>query len=157
SYLLADELQHSSDELTRMARTFVATGDPEFERRYQEILDIRRGKRPRPEHYDSVYWQLASQATADANRKGAPVSLHTLMHDADFTKAELAKLDEALARSDTLVQAELTAMNAAKGRFVDGLDRRVEGPPDRDLALRMLHAPEYHDAKAGIMRFIEDF
>ena len=32
SYLLADELRQSSDDLTRLARTYVATGNEEYER-----------------------------------------------------------------------------------------------------------------------------
>ncbi|HUR22741.1 MAG TPA: hypothetical protein VMZ73_02610, partial [Acidimicrobiales bacterium] len=31
SFLLADELRQTSDDLTRMARTYVQTGDPKFE------------------------------------------------------------------------------------------------------------------------------
>lgn len=31
SYLLADELRQSSDDLTRLARTYVVSGDPKWE------------------------------------------------------------------------------------------------------------------------------
>jgi methyl-accepting chemotaxis protein len=41
SYLLADELRQSSDDLTRLARTYVVSGDVEWEKQYFEILDIR--------------------------------------------------------------------------------------------------------------------
>ncbi len=44
SLLLANELRQSSDDLTRMARTFVVTGDPSYQQHYQDILDIRNGK-----------------------------------------------------------------------------------------------------------------
>ena len=47
SYLLADELRQSSDDLTRTARTFVVTGDFKFERMYWEILVIRNGEASR--------------------------------------------------------------------------------------------------------------
>ena len=39
---LAHELRRSSDELTRLARTYVVTGNPEFEREYWHVL-ARRG------------------------------------------------------------------------------------------------------------------
>ena len=52
SYQLADELRHSSDDLTRFARTYVVTGDPKFERYYWDVLGIRNGQKPRPEHYE---------------------------------------------------------------------------------------------------------
>jgi CHASE3 domain sensor protein len=37
SYLLADQLRQSSDDLTRMVRTYVVTGDPIYKQHYQEI------------------------------------------------------------------------------------------------------------------------
>ena len=55
SFLLADELRQSSDDLTRMARTYVLTGDARYKLAYQAILDIRNGKRPRPIAYQNVY------------------------------------------------------------------------------------------------------
>ena len=41
SYLLADELRQSSDDLTRLVRTYTVTGDPKWAAQYQEVLDIR--------------------------------------------------------------------------------------------------------------------
>ena len=46
SYLLADELRQSSDDLTRLGRTFAITGDAKYEEQYFAILDIRNGKKP---------------------------------------------------------------------------------------------------------------
>ena len=37
SFLVADELRQSSDDLTHMARAYVATGNPKFERMYLDI------------------------------------------------------------------------------------------------------------------------
>ncbi len=39
SFLLADELRQSSDDLTRMIRTYAATGNPIYKKHYEEILD----------------------------------------------------------------------------------------------------------------------
>ena len=58
SYQLADELRQSSDELTRFARTYAATGDERFEKYYWKVLDIRNGLSVRPEGYEGVYWDL---------------------------------------------------------------------------------------------------
>src|SRR5687768_11329276 len=58
SFLAADELRQSSDDLTRMARAYVATGDPRFERIYFDILAIRNGDKERPPHYERGYWDL---------------------------------------------------------------------------------------------------
>src|SRR4051794_18590219 len=51
SLLLAGELGQSSDDLTRMVRTYVVTGDPTYKKNFQDILDIRDGKKARPEGY----------------------------------------------------------------------------------------------------------
>ena len=45
SYLLASELRQSSDDLTRLGRTYVVTGDPSYEQQYNRVLDIRNGRR----------------------------------------------------------------------------------------------------------------
>ena len=46
SFQLADELRHSSDDLTRMVRSYIVTGNPRYKQHYQEILAIREGKKP---------------------------------------------------------------------------------------------------------------
>ena len=58
SYKLADQLRQSSDDLTRMVRTYAATGDSTFEEYFYTILNIRDGKVPRPEHYDRIFWDF---------------------------------------------------------------------------------------------------
>jgi hypothetical protein len=56
SYKLADELRQSSDDLTRMVRTYSITGDPIYKEYFQQILDIRNGISPRPENYSGIFW-----------------------------------------------------------------------------------------------------
>src|SRR5665213_2128867 len=51
SLQLANELFQSSEDLTKMARSYVTTGNPIYEKFFFEILDIRNGKRPRPQDY----------------------------------------------------------------------------------------------------------
>ena len=45
---LAAELRQSSDDLTRMVRTYVVTGDARFKRHFEEVLAIRNGLLERP-------------------------------------------------------------------------------------------------------------
>ena len=42
SYKLSDELRQSSDDLTRMVRSYVVSGDRRFEDYFYQILDIQR-------------------------------------------------------------------------------------------------------------------
>ncbi|WP_445286104.1 CHASE3 domain-containing protein, partial [Vibrio sp. V17_P4S1T151] len=61
SYQAADELRQSSDDLTRLGRTYVVSGDEKYEKMYMDILDIRNGKKPRPQNYHTIYWDLVLQ------------------------------------------------------------------------------------------------
>ena len=54
SYLLADMLRQSSDDLTRLARTYVVTGEARYEQQYWDILAIRNGEKPMPEAYHRI-------------------------------------------------------------------------------------------------------
>ena len=146
SYLLADELRQSSDDLTRMARTYVITGDPAFERMYWETLAIRNGEALRPRHYERIYWdRVVGEPGFRPDHEGVKVSLRALMERLGFTPAEFAKLAEAEHNSNELVQTELTAFNAMKGLFRDSTGQfNVTGAPDPALASRILHDEQYH-------------
>ncbi|MCX6270919.1 MAG: PAS domain-containing protein, partial [Bacteroidetes bacterium] len=158
SWLLADELRQSSDDLTRMARTYVATGNPEFERQYWRVLDIRNGKCPRPVNYNQIYWDLVIEPGEKPRSDGKLVSLQQLMIREGFTKAEFDKLSEAQRNSDDLVNVEKKAMNAMKGLFDDGTGHyTVKKEPDRQMAVRLMNDEAYHRTKAGIMKPIDEF
>ncbi len=158
SYKLADELRQSSDDLTRFARTFVATGDSKYQQFFQDTLSIRDGDAPRPEGYGGIYWDLVIAGLGKDWPDGPSVSLRNRMLAAGFTNAEFDKLNEAQNRSDTLVRLENVAMNAVQGRFLDvNGDFTREAPPDRDLAISQVYGEAYHNAKANIMEPIRAF
>jgi methyl-accepting chemotaxis protein len=158
SYLLADELRQSSDDLTRLARTYVVTGDGRYEQQYNDILDIRNGKKPRPANYERIYWDFVAGGVAvpAASKQTAP--LQELMKQAGFTEAEFTYLKQAQANSDGLVNTEVTAMNAVKGLFDDGSGKFTrKGEPDLELARKIMHDPAYHQNKARIMQPLNEF
>lgn len=158
SYKLADELRQSSDDLTRMARTYVVTTDPVYEQYFNEILAIRNGEKPRPACYDDIYWDFVLATGERPCVAGDAVALEQLMRDLGFTAEELSKLHEAKSRSDALTRLEFQAMNAVKGRFDDGSGGfRVSGPPDLELARGLMFGRQYHAAKAEIMAPINEF
>jgi len=158
SYLLADELRQSSDDLTRLARAYVATGNPEYEREYWAILDIRNGKAPRPLEYNRIYWDFVAATGLKPRGDGETISLQDLMKQEGFTEAEFAKLTEAQKNSDGLVVAETIAMNAVKGLYDDGKGNyTVKKDPDPVMALDLVFNDEYHKNKANIMKPIDDF
>ena len=158
SFLLADELRQSSDDLTRLARTYVATGEAKWEQQYAEILDIRDGKLPRPQSYDRIYWDFRAADAQNVRPAGETVALLELMKRAGFADNELAKLAEAKANSDDLVRAETIAMNMVKGLYDDGQGGFTRaGEPDRAKALSMMHDLAYHQYKARIMKPVDEF
>lgn len=150
SFLLADELRQSSDDLTRMVRTYVATGDPVYKQRYQEILDIREGKKPRPVNYENIYWDLVLADNQRPSQDGQAVALLELMRHAGFQEKEFAKLAQAKANSDALTNTEFYAME-----LIESTDPATEA--NRLKASRMLNDATYHQAKASIMRPIREF
>ena len=150
SIRLANELRQSSDDLTRMVRTYIATGNPLYKQHYQEILAIRDGLRARPADYQNVYWDLVMQDDRRPRPDGAAQALLTLMREAGFTESEFAKLREAKANSDALTQTEFAAMALVERKS-------PPSPGDQALAIQRLHDADYHAAKAGIMKPINDF
>ena len=153
SFMLADELRQSSDDLTRMVRTYAATGNILYKRHYQEILDIRNGKKPRPLNYQNIYWDLVGLD----DKRPRPLSHQTIalidmMHQAEFSNLELAKLTEAKNNSDTLTQTEFDAM-----KLIETKGSSVQERKNREKAIAILHDETYHQAKASIMRPIDEF
>ena len=158
SYQLADQLRQSSDDLTRFARTYVTTGNPIYEQYFHQILDIRNGNTPRPNGYEGIYWDLIAGGNEIKGPESAPESLRAKMLDAGFTNDEFDKLTDAQNQSDALVRLEEVAMHAVKGRFDDGTGTfQIEGEPDQERAIALLHGKDYHEAKARIMAPIGTF
>lgn len=158
SYLLADELRQSSDDLTRLGRTYVVSGNEKYKKQYFDILDIRNGKKPRPQEYHRIYWDLFTVNMQKPRGDGRTISLQELMKAAGFTEDEFAFLAEAQANSDGLVGLEVKAMNAVEGLFDDGNGNyTVKGEPDFKLARDLLHSEQYHEYKAQIMAPIDEF
>ncbi|HGY5297032.1 TPA: methyl-accepting chemotaxis protein [Aeromonas salmonicida] len=151
SYLLADDLRQSSDDLTRLGRTYVITKDPAYEQQYMRILAIRNGEQNRPEGYNRIYWDFVAASGQNPRpdtslRRG----LIDLMKDAGFTDGELAKLNEAKNNSDALVSTEVAAFK---------LVQQQEGDlaVNQQKAIAMMHDKAYHQNKGRIMAPIDDF
>jgi diguanylate cyclase (GGDEF)-like protein len=150
---LADFWRQSSDDLTRMVRSYVATSDPSYKQHYYDIIAIRNGEKVRPSPYDEVYWDLelneddALDFPADG---GQAIPLLQLMRKAGFTQSELAKLAESKESSEVLISTELAAI-----QLID-TTRPLTGAV-RTEAILMLQNNAYHQAKANIMRPIGEF
>ena len=159
SLLLAQELRQSSDDLTRMARTYVITGNPMFKKQFKTVLDIRNGVISRPKRYNGIFWDFY---TLDEDSKpllqGEKVSLRELMKRANFSKKELDLLIQSQKESDGLTSLEHKAMNAIKGIFQDEKGNyTLKEKPNFKLARELMHSDEYHEAKIRIMQPLDKF
>jgi signal transduction histidine kinase/CheY-like chemotaxis protein len=158
SLILADELRQSSDDLTRMARTYVITGNPMFEEQYKTVLGIRNGEIPRPKRYNGIFWDFLTLKNSEVLLDGEKIPLRELMKQANFPESELNLLFTSQNESDDLTNLEHKAMNAVKGIFQDEKgEYTVQGLPDFALARDIMHSNEYHEAKIRIMKPLDNF
>ncbi|WP_295756387.1 EAL domain-containing protein [Undibacterium sp.] len=150
SFLLADELRQSSDDLTGMARSYVITGERAYKDYYQKILSIRDGQLARPLGYENVYWDLVLAGQTPENGSGAAVALLDLMRELGLSEQETQLLANAKANSDSLALTELKAM-----RLIESGGAVSDAPHQEARA--MLFDLEYIRAKAAIMQPINRF
>ena len=149
SILMADQLRQSSDDLSRLARTYAATGQASYRRHFFEVLDIRDGRKPRPQNYQDAYWDLVMDDDVRPSPPGPAISLLALVRQAGFPDNEIAALAEAKRLSDQLVSTETAAMDLVAAAPAD--------VAQRERATAMLVDQNYHQAKAAIMRAINHF
>lgn len=157
SYLLADELRQSSNDLTNMVRMYVITGDAKYKKAYYDILKIRDGEIPRPKNYHQIYWDLVFY-TDKPVPIGEKISLKEKMIKENFTIKEFNILADAIDESDDLADMEEAAIKAVEGKYDDGSGQYLlQREPDPELAKRLVFGEEYMKAKARIMAPIQEF
>jgi signal transduction histidine kinase/CheY-like chemotaxis protein/HPt (histidine-containing phosphotransfer) domain-containing protein len=122
SFLLADSMRQSSNDLTNMVRLYVSTGDPRYRGYYNEILAIRAGSAPRPRYYNSSFWNRVLAEGTGFVRYGKPQSLIDQMRAVDFTADEFAALADSLRASNSLAKRELDVMDRVEPRIRRGVD-----------------------------------
>lgn len=102
SYLLADELRQSSDDLTRLVRTYTVTAEPKWAEQYQEVLDIRNGIKPRPSDYEKIYWDFRA-ANIQPN-KGSSSAIAVTQQNAALVEEMAAEAVSLRSQAADLVQ-----------------------------------------------------
>ncbi len=156
--LRADELRQSGDDLTRFARQYIVTGDVRFLENYRKVLAIRNGTQPRPNNYHAVYWDLSPKQRAVLHADGPSESLSDAMRTLPYTETELALLTHSERNSNELVNIEVMAFNALKGKFIDDNgDYTIDRSPDPEFAKQLLFSDVYADYKGKIMVPIGSF
>jgi diguanylate cyclase (GGDEF)-like protein/PAS domain S-box-containing protein len=148
SVLVAEELRHSSDDLTRTVRAYVETGKLRYKQQYQDILAIRDGKQPRRAPLGAIYWDLLPlPAELPKPLEGPSLPLLEHARQAGFNEQELQEFALAKLRSDALAQVELEAMAI--------IESHPRGDSARERARASLYDESYQLAKAEIMVHID--
>ncbi len=150
SYQLADELRQSSDSLSRMAQSYVLTGEPIYKKHYLEIIKIRDGKAPRPLQYDRIYWDLVRADDERPFPSGVPVDLLISMKSIGISDLDMLPLQQAKYFSDALGKRERKAMTLIEARHSISAAQRLR-------AIAMVSDESYRQAKANIMLPINQF
>ena len=136
---LSDELRQSSDDLTRFARAYAATGDFKYRIRSQAVLDIRNGKIPRPQGYEKAYWDLEIAGELGTVEEGEAKSLMERLIENDLDAYSIRKLGDSKLMSERLATIEADAFRAvSQGNFED--------------ALNQLYGKEYHLFKSRVAK-----
>ncbi|MCB9245335.1 MAG: SpoIIE family protein phosphatase [Flavobacteriales bacterium] len=156
--MYGDELRQSSDDLTRMARLYVLTGDSNYLEHYREIVAIRDGLAPRPIDYGGIYWDYILATGNPPRASEAPISLIDLLRSAGASEDQMEFFEEAKRNSDRLISLEEEAFKAMIGKFPDLTGAyTVDLPPDPMKARKILGGDAYNRSKSEIMAPIDEF
>ncbi|SED69068.1 methyl-accepting chemotaxis protein [Rhizobiales bacterium GAS188] len=158
SFLLAEELRHSSDELTKFAQLYSVTGQQRYLDHYNEIIAMRNGEKARPQSPWRLYWDLVEANDVRPRPAGETKPLLVEMREVGFPPEELQKLEQAKNNSDELIKLETRAMNAVQGLFQDASGAySVKGPPDQKLAAQLVFSDQYMHFKVSILKPVDEF
>jgi signal transduction histidine kinase/CheY-like chemotaxis protein/HPt (histidine-containing phosphotransfer) domain-containing protein len=155
SFLLADQMRQSSNDLTNLVRLYVSTGDARYREYYDEILAIRAGTAPRPRGYDSSFWNRVLAEGKGFVEYGRPESLVDEMRAARFTAPEFDALNASLRASNDLAALEQEVMERVERRIRRGVDDSYFADVQRDYQLLVDDA--YLAEKGVIMDAVDHF
>lgn len=143
---VAKEFADSSASLTRLARTYVSTGDQRYWQQYWDIVKWRGGEIPRP---DTVYSGL---------HIGETIKLKAIMVALNFSKNEMDLLQQANNLSNDLINTETQAMTSVQqGVFAKGPYQPLQDESVQSFAIRILFDANYHREVAKIQQPIGTF
>jgi PAS domain S-box-containing protein len=122
SLQLIQELKHSTDELTKISRQYIITGDKKYREQYSEILAIREGILPRPVNLDYLSIEYTDSKKASKNN-GKPIALSALIIKTNLTKNELQLFNSAKNLSDQISNIEIKSMDLIESKNLSNLSQ----------------------------------
>jgi diguanylate cyclase (GGDEF)-like protein len=149
SVLFIEEVRQSSEDLSRAAIAYAATGNPRFQKKYHNILDFTEGvASPQSLNYEALYWNLVPFVSTFKNGLIAQRPLLEMTKHIGFSPEESAKLERAQSMTRDMIQIELAAMEEVE---LGG------GSKESSLkALSMLTNEAYLASKEKILNLIDE-
>ena len=140
THLISNEIKQSSQDLTRLCRLFVITGNEQYRQDYLTIEKWINGEIPRPQTVDAKLFP------------GRTVKRKDLLVDLQCNPEEMALLNEASENSAKLTEREKQAMDSVVlHTFAAGAAKPQLGETAQSFAIRILHDADYHQAVSEIM------
>jgi methyl-accepting chemotaxis protein len=138
SFMVAETLAKNTAQLTQMVRSYVTTQKPEYEARYNDIVAVTTGQKPRAD--------------------GRTIGLEDFMREQGFSQQELGQLQQAQGHMGVVIQIEEEAMKAVKGIFKDTSGQYTRtGDPDIEYARKLVNDTQYEAAIALMQQPIDAF
>lgn len=150
SILLGSELREASNDLTRTARSYIATGNPVFKHCHRVIQAMLANQAPFTEQYESPCWNLSHELRSSSQETKAKQTLAEQIQTARFTLAEQGLLEKALLQIHALNQRDSTAIQRIDSKHPQSAD-------PQDDALALLQSPAYYEEKDTALQLIHEF
>lgn len=153
---MVHRFQQISANLTRMAQSYVVTGDPFYKQRYHQMLAIRYGTIREPLLYEQTSWSWTRNNDLDRPRPGPPITFEERLQRAQCTKEELATLHRGKDIVSTIFQMELSAIDAVDKAKADP-DYTIDGTPAKQWSQQLLFGEEYALSKRDALSTLDTF
>jgi PAS domain S-box-containing protein len=134
---IANEIIVSSDELTRLARNYLATEEPIFKEDYISTLTIQSGENPRPILYKIPHWDYQ---TENLNLESRNIPFEKIVELGNLIESEKTLIKEITKLSDELHSSETIAFEVYESN-----------KNNKNKALGLLYNKEYRNLKKELM------
>ncbi len=157
---LMQNLRQETEHLTRLVRAYSSTAETRYLMYYYDILAIRQGEKPAPEHFNpNTYWDrvIAGEIAHVLPERGARVSLAEKMKSLGFSREEFTALNAVLAATDAMKQVEQIAFAATQGLYDPKKQDFVDdGKPQLEYASRIVNGQDYNRLRATLAQAVDE-
>lgn len=158
SYLLTNELRNSTEDMTKLVRAYVMTGESKYEQQYYYLLGVRQGTRARPNDYEHFNWAIFSSGQRQSSNEEIFISLVDLIKKVGLTDSEIKMLEDAIAITQSIAKIDIAAINAVNGKYVDSQGEfTIIKEPNRALAQKWVFDQQHMDKTEQLLLPINTF